>query len=150
MSVLKLLDELEEIIESSPNVPLSGKALMDREELLEILKEIRIVLPDEIKQAQWIKQERNAILEEAQNEADSLMGQAKEHVQSLIENDTIVKESSKKAEGILQKAEETAREISRGSLTYADGILEKLQSDLSSVMEALEDNRRELHEMKNK
>ena len=48
---------------------LFGKALIDREELLEIIKEIRIQLPDEVKQAQWIKEERQRILVEAQKEA---------------------------------------------------------------------------------
>ena len=172
MSVLKLLDELEEVIESCANLPLSGKALIDRNDFLDILKEIRIVLPDEIKQAQWIKQERSSILEEAQNESESMiekakkesfemvekakaesaemMSQAEEHVRSLIENDIIVKESTKKAKGIIQNAEETAEEIKTGSLKYSDAILKNLQKNISDILETLESNRIELKNMKEK
>src|SRR6056297_1637623 len=161
MSVLKLLDELEEVIENCANLPLSGKALIDRNDFLDILKEIRIVLPDEIKQAQWIKQERASILEEAQNESGSMiekakresnemMSKAEEHVRSLIENDVIVKESTKKAKGIIQNAEETAEEIKSGSLKYSDAILKNLQENISDIMETLERNRIELKNMKGK
>ena len=57
MKVLELLDEIEEIIDTSSGFPLTGKILVDAEELLEIVKEIRIELPDEIQQAQWINEE---------------------------------------------------------------------------------------------
>lgn len=172
MSVLKLLDELEEVIESCANLPLSGKALIDRNDFLEILKEIRIVLPDEIKQSQWIKQERTSILEEAQNESESMIQNAKkesaemienakresdeilskaeDHVRSLIENDAIVKESTRKAKIIIGNAEETAEEIRSGSLKYSDAILKNLQKNISDIMETLENNRMELKNMKEK
>lgn len=148
MSVLKLMDELEEIIESSPNVPLSGKILIAREDILEILKEIRIVLPDEIKQAQWIKQERNSILDEAQKEAENMTMKAKDHVRSLIENDDIVKQSTKISEDIIKKAEETALEIKHSSLIYADDILAGLQGNISEILGKLTENRKELRNMK--
>jgi cell division septum initiation protein DivIVA len=161
MSVLKLLDELEDVIENCANLPLSGKALIDRGDLLDILKEIRIVLPDEIKQSRWIKQERASILEEANKESEEIMGKAQrestemmekaeEHVRSMIENDVIVKESTKKAKGIIEKAEETAEEIKLGSLKYSDGILGNVQKNLSVILNELENNRSELRSMKEK
>ena len=58
MDILLLLDEIEDIIEDGTSVPFSKKILVDTEELLDILKEIRIRLPDEIKQAAWIKEEK--------------------------------------------------------------------------------------------
>jgi len=159
MSVLKLLDELEEEIENCANLPLSGKALIDRGELLDIIKEIRIVLPDEIKQSRWIKKERTTILDEAQKEADEIIGKAQkessemmekaeEYVASMIENDVIVKESTKKAKGIIEKAEETAAEIKTGSLKYSDEILGNIQQNLSIILKELENNRNELRNMK--
>ena len=66
MDILMLIDEIEDIIEAGTTVPFSGKVMIDKEEVLEIIKEIRIKLPDEIKQAAWIKEERQRILAQAQ------------------------------------------------------------------------------------
>ena len=76
MKVLELLNEIEEIVDTSSGFPLTGKILVDADEILEIVKEIRIELPDEIQQAQWIKEERQRILEEAK-EHENLLKDAK-------------------------------------------------------------------------
>ena len=73
MEVLKLIDEIEDIVEAGTSLPFSGKVMVDKFEILEILKEIRIKLPDEIKKATWIKKERQRILEEAQKDEDTLL-----------------------------------------------------------------------------
>ena len=76
MEIFTLLETLEDILENSKNLPLVNKAMVDKDEMLEIIKEIRIKLPDELKQAKWIKEERQRILVEAQKEADGIV---KEH-----------------------------------------------------------------------
>jgi oligopeptide/dipeptide ABC transporter ATP-binding protein len=62
MEILAILETLEDIIEKSIALPFSGKSLIDKEEILEIVKEIRLKLPDDIKQAKWVKEERQRIL----------------------------------------------------------------------------------------
>lgn len=76
MEIFTLLETLEDIMEKSRNVPFSTKCVVDRDEILEIVKEIRLKLPDEIKQAKWIKEERQRILVEAQNEANDIIKEA--------------------------------------------------------------------------
>ena len=76
MEIFTLLETLEDIMEKSRNVPFSSKCIVDKEEFLEIIKEIRLKLPDEIKQAKWIKEERQRILVEAQNEANDIIKEA--------------------------------------------------------------------------
>jgi len=56
MEILKLIDEIEDIIENGSSVPFSSKVMIDADEIYDIISEIRIKLPDEIKQANWIKQ----------------------------------------------------------------------------------------------
>jgi len=70
MEIFTLLEELEDIMEKSRSVPFSNKCIVDKEQILDIIKEIRLKLPEEIKQAKWIKEERQRILVEAQNEAN--------------------------------------------------------------------------------
>ena len=62
MEIFQLLDNLEDLIENSKKVPLSDKSMIDKDEILEVLKEIRLKLPDELKQAKWVKEERERIL----------------------------------------------------------------------------------------
>ena len=66
MEIFTLLETLEDILENSRNLPFTAKTMVDKEEMLEIIKEIRIKLPDELKQAKWIKEERQRILERKQ------------------------------------------------------------------------------------
>ena len=65
MDALELLDELEDIIDKGASVPFSGRCILDKDELLDVLQEIKLKLPDDLKQAKWIKEERQRILQEA-------------------------------------------------------------------------------------
>lgn len=65
MEIFTLLEALEEELEKSKTIPFSGKGVVDKENFLDIIKEIRIKLPDELKQAKWVKEERARILAEA-------------------------------------------------------------------------------------
>lgn len=148
MDVLKLLDEIEDILEESSSIPFAGKIVVDKEELLEIIKEIRIKLPDEIKQAEWIKEERQRILVEAQNEADNIVNEARVHIEEMIDKDEITKKAKERAEEIIQKAQNHAKEIRIGAREYADQLLKEIQENLKGVIETLEDNRNELKGLK--
>ncbi len=84
MRVLILLNELEDKMESASTVPLTGKTIIDRDDILDILNEIRLQLPDEIKQAKWIKEERGKILNDAQEEAKRVVQNAQNESQMIM------------------------------------------------------------------
>ncbi|WDV47653.1 ATPase [Clostridiaceae bacterium M8S5] len=144
MDVLKLLEEIEDIVEDASVIPLTGKVMVDKEEIFSIIKAIRIKLPDEIKQAEWIKEERQRILAEAQNEADTLVGEVKTHVEELIEKDEITKLATERANEIVRKAQSNAKEIRIGAIEYADELLKEMQNRLKDTISTLEENRSEL------
>ncbi|AKL95521.1 H+ATpase subunit H [Clostridium aceticum] len=148
MDVLKLLEELEEIIESGSSIPFAHKVLVDRDEVLEVIKEIRIHLPDEVKQAQWIKEERQRILVEAQQEADTIIEEANEHVIAMVEQDEITKIARSQAEEIIAEAQMGAKEMRLGARDYADEILSNVEGVLDGLMETVKTNRDELKGMK--
>ena len=85
MEIFTLLETLEDILENSKNLPFTNKGMVDKEEMLEIIKEIRIKLPDELKQAKWVKEERQRILVEAQKEADGIVKEAENRIISMID-----------------------------------------------------------------
>lgn len=144
MEVLKLIEELEDLIEESSSVPFGGKVLLDKKEALEIIKEIRINLPDEVKQAEWINSERQRILAQAQQESDSMIQNTKSYIQEQVENSQLLKEAQKQAQDIIEEAQQVARQVKMGSLDYADDILEKVQLVLTKNIEMIEQNRSEL------
>ncbi|NLY77360.1 MAG: ATP synthase F0 subunit B [Tissierellia bacterium] len=144
MDVLRLIDEIEDILESASTLPFSNKVVIDAEELFDIIKEIRIKLPDEIKQANWIKEERQRILAEAQKDADTILNEAESKLKELIDENEITKKAKEAADEIITKAQNNAKEIRLGALEYADNILFETQQNLKTLIETLNDNRQQL------
>ena len=93
MEIFTLLEALEEILEKSKTIPLVNKSMVDKEEILDIIKEIRLKLPDELKQAKWIKEERSRIMQEAQKEADDIVKEAENRIISMIDEHEITKKA---------------------------------------------------------
>lgn len=148
MDVLKLLDIIEEIMEDGSTIPFTSKVCVDKEEILDITREIRIKLPDEIKQAEWIKEERQRILAEAHNEADTITEEARLHIEGMIEQDEITQKAQERAEEIMELAQKNAKEIRLGAREYADQLLKDVQERLKSMITTLENNRDELKGLK--
>lgn len=144
MDVLKLIDEIEDIIEEGTTLPFSKKIMVDMDEVLDIIKEIRIRLPDEIKQASWIKEEKQRILAEAQKDADNLINEAEYRLEELIDQEAIIKAAKERAEEIINKSQTTAKEIRLGAMEYADSLLMDTQEQLKDVIGQLNENRKEL------
>ncbi len=146
MDVLKLIDEIEDIIEAGTSLPFSSKVMVDKVELLEIITDVRIRLPDEIKQASWIKEERERILDEAQKDADAIAKQAEEKLEELINKEEVKKRAEQRAEHIVNNAQANAKEIRLGSIDYADGLLLEQQEKLKELIELINENRKELRD----
>lgn len=125
MEILSLLEALEDAIESGMSVPFSGKCMVDRDEVLELIQDIRLKLPDDIKQAKWITKERSRILAEAQQEADNIIKNAENRIASMVDEHEISRKAYEQAEVIITNAKKNAREIRLGTREYADNILAK-------------------------
>ena len=123
MEIFTLLENIEDILEKSKGVPFSNKVLVDKEEILEIISELRLKLPEELKQAKWIKEERQRILVEAQKEADDIVKEAENRIISMIDEHEITKKAYEKKAEIIETANEMSREISKGTKDYADNVL---------------------------
>ena len=144
MEIFTLLETLEDILENSKGLPFTNKTMVDKEELLEIIKEIRIKLPDELKQAKWVKEERQRILAEAQKEADGIVKEAENRIISMIDEHEITKKAYEQKNKIIENANEMAREISNGTKAYADSILAGIQVTLEDALKTIENNRKEV------
>ena len=144
MEIFTLLETLEDMLEKSRNVPFSGKCVVDKEEILDIIKEIRLKLPEELKQAKWVKEERQRILVEAQNEADEIIKEAENRIISMIDEHEITRKAYEQKNKIIENANDMAREISNGTKAYADNILAGVQVTLEDALKVIRNNRKEL------
>ena len=133
MKVLELLDELDEIIEVASSIPVVRKVMVDPNEVTEIVKEIRLELPDEIQQAQWIKNERQRILDEAKTEYESILTEARQKADALVENDEITVKAKQRADEILRIAQENSQVMKMSILDYTDSMLYNLQEKVDQM-----------------
>lgn len=144
MELLELLEQLEDTLERGLNVPFSGRCLVRRDEVLELIQDIRLKLPDDIKQARSISEERAHILSEAENRAEEIVRNAETRITAMVDEHEISRKAVEQAEVIIGNAKKNAREIRLGTREYADGVLDKVESILGETMDIIRQNRQEL------
>src|SRR5258708_14740588 len=109
MDVLVLIDKLDDLVHNAKAVPLTDQVRIDREEIYDILDQMRATIPEEIKQARWIVKERQEMLAEAKREQDRLLQDAREQAVREASQTEIVKLSARQARGIIDAARPQAR-----------------------------------------
>ena len=145
MEIFTLLETLEDIMERSRSLPFTDKGIVDKEEVLEIIKEIRLKLPDELKQAKWVKEERQRIISDAEQEAENMIKDAESKIVTLVDEHVITKQALAQKEEIIENANKVSKEISLGTRDYADAMLEKVEDVLRETLEVIRNNRKELN-----
>ena len=104
MDVLVLIDKLDDVIHNARTVPLTDSVMIDREEIYELLDQMRSTIPEEIKQARWIVKERQEMLAEAKQEADRIVAEANEKAARLASEEEVVRLAEKQAKEIIEDA----------------------------------------------
>ena len=141
MDVLVLIDKLDDTIHNAKPVPLTDQVRVDKEEVYDILDQMRATIPEEIKQARWIVKERQEMLAEAKREAERIIREAREEQIRLISEEEIVKQAERQADEIIEDARAREREIRLGAEDYADDILNTLEVNLTKFIAAVQRGR---------
>jgi cell division septum initiation protein DivIVA len=144
MDVLVLIDKLDDLIHQAKAVPLTDQVRIDREEIWEILDQMRASIPDEIKQARWIVKERQEMLGEAKREAERIVHEAREIAAREASQTEIVRLAERQAGTILEDARKREREVRLGAEDYADQILATLETNLGKFLQAVQRGREQL------
>ena len=144
MEIFSLLENLEELLESGAKVPFSTKVMVDIEELREVLEDIRLKLPDELKQAKWVKEERQRIISDAEQEAENMLKDAQNKIVKMVDEHVITQQALEQKEEIIENANKVSKEISTGTRDYADAVLEKVEDVLKETLAIVSNNRKEL------
>ncbi len=143
----QLIGEIEEYIDSCKFQPLSNtKILVNKEELEELLVELRLRIPDEIKQYQKIISNQEAILNEAKTQANAMIQEATVQTNELVNEheimqrayaaaNQVVEEANAQAQSIVDAAVNDANNIRQSAIQYTDDMLRSMQNLLSHTME---------------
>ncbi len=142
ITILKLLDRMEELLTKSLRIPLTGWRIIDEEKFFVMSSKIRTSLPDEIKQAIQIQAEARKIKEDAEKEGESIKEQAISYAEKLVSNSEVTRQANERAKKILEEAQEEAKKVQEGaeekaneaqrsSDEYALGVLKELQDKLN-------------------
>ncbi|MGX6447400.1 ATPase [Patulibacter sp. SYSU D01012] len=144
MDVLVLIDKLDDLVHNAKPVPLTDQVRVDREEIFDILDQMRATIPEEIKQARWIVKERQEMLAEAKREAERIIKEGKEQQVELVSQQEVVKLAEREADDIIDEARAREREIRLGAEDYADEILNTLEVNLMKFIAAVRRGRERL------
>lgn len=146
MDVLVLIDQLDDLVHKARAVPMTDQVRINREEIYDILDQMRATLPEEIKQARWLVKERQEVLAEAKREQDRLLQEAREQAVRAASQTEIVRLAERQAQEIVDESLRKARETRLEMEDWADGILATLESNLEKFLTGIRRGRERLND----
>src|SRR3989440_5934928 len=136
MDVLVLIDKLDDLVHNAKAVPLTDQVRIDREEIYDILDQMRATIPEEIKQARWIVKERQEMLAEAKRECDRILGEAREQAVREASQTEIVKLAERQAHDLDDESRRPARDTRVEMEGRADCVPSALEGNLYKYLYA--------------
>jgi cell division septum initiation protein DivIVA len=159
IDILYLVDRLEELLNTGTHVPMSSKTIVNEDEILDIVDQMRIALPEEVKQARKTVQDRDRLMAQAQEEAervvvlakqeaarliteaheqgDRIQANVKEEAARLINDHALTKAASERSTKIEQEAKATAMTTRQGADSYASEVLSDLKAQIDQIGQQL-------------
>ena len=139
-----LIEELQEIVETSKTMPLTGKKVINAEQLLEVIDEMRTNIPNEVKQAKIIAADSSNIIQKSKQEAERIVQQAEDRAKSMVERHEITRQAQQRAAEILASAESDAAKIKQAANNYIENVLKKADDQLSANLAELKKTRQSI------
>lgn len=151
MSVADLLDKLDDLVDDAWSLPLSGgKTVVDAEKIRDIVDDIRISIPQEMRQAKAIVADRKQIIQDAKDEAESLIKSASERAKILVSRDEIVKKAEKRANEILNQSTVKSKEIRKAANDYVDDLMKRTEKAIQLSLSEIKDARKNVKSISEK
>ena len=142
MSIEEILDQLDELIDRAWSLPLTGgRCVVDADKVRELLDDVRLNMPTEIRQAQSIVADRTEIVNTAKKEAEAIIARAEKRAAALVEEEEIVRQSRSKAAEIAQQAQQQSREMRQSAKEFVDNILKNTEESLAASMNEVKNTR---------
>lgn len=130
MDILQLIDRLEELFNQSKTIPLTRNVMVDEDKMLDIIDQMRIAIPEEVKKAQQLLGQRDRVLAQAQEEANRTLEIARQKADQLVAKDMVAVEAQRRAEQIVAQARSDAEGIRADADDYVINSLRQLEAEL--------------------
>lgn len=138
MDLQYLIERLEAMVTGAKRVPISGKLMLDEQELADLIDQMRSVVPDEIRAARKVLKERDSIISEAQQQADELLKNAHRQAEMLLDEQGLMAEAQARANQYLEEVEQDAQERINGADEYARQVLSQLREQLGKHLRTID------------
>lgn len=133
-----VVDRLEEMVQQSPRVPMTGKMLVDEDVLLRLVEQLRATIPVELREAQRVLQERDALIAQGEDKAAGIVRLAQEQADQMTSESSILLRADGERRGILERAEDDAAQIREVASRDAAGVREEADDYALSILRDLE------------
>jgi len=133
MDILQLIDRLEELFNESKTIPLTRNVMVDEDRMLDIIDQMRIAIPEEVKKAQQLLGQRDRVLAQAQEEANRTLDLARQKADQLVTKDMVVQDAQRRAESIIAQARVEAENIRADADDYTMNSLSQLEAELERI-----------------
>jgi cell division septum initiation protein DivIVA len=134
MDILHLVDRLEEFFNEARAIPFTHNVVVDEDRMLELIDQMRIAIPDEVKKAQQLLAQRDRILAQGQEEANRTIALSREKAEELTERDQITAAARQRAEQIIAQARAEADTTRRDADNYVIDVLSHFETDLERIL----------------
>lgn len=142
----ELVDEMIVAVSEAKAVPLSGNVMVDREQMLSMLENLRERMPEEMRAARWMVREREAFVARTNERVRDLVARARQKADSLVADSNIVAEATEEANILVRRAEDEGRRIRLEAEDYSADRLERLEGLLATLLNQTRQMRSNLHE----
>jgi len=144
MTIEGILDELESLIIDASHVPFTNKRILEEDDVVRLLDELREKLPSSITEASQIVGERQRILEKAQEEAQKIIDKAKSYAVKLTDEHVIAKQAQDHSNEIIILANKEATDLKTDAVVYADNVFKHLEEQIERTLEVVRQGHSEL------
>lgn len=144
MDIQHLIDRLEQTLAESRRIPLTANLIVDEDRVFNIIDQLRVTLPEEVKKASRVEAEKDRILAQAKEEADRIRELAKQEAAELVRRDTIMAAAQQRADTILERARREADILRHDSDAYVMDVLSKLEEDLLRSLSVVRNGMRKI------
>ncbi|MBP0968517.1 MAG: ATPase [Oscillospiraceae bacterium] len=141
MTIDKILDRMDDLISEAVSMPLTGRKLIDVDKFQDLVDELRLNLPQEIKDAKAVVSDRNQIIEQAENQAEDIIQKAEVRARQMISETEIFKAAKKASNDMISAAQERSRESERLALEFSENALKKAEDALLVVFNQVKTKR---------
>lgn len=134
MDILHLVDRLEELFNDSRSVPFTHSVMVDEERILDIIDQMRVSIPEEIKKAQQLLAQRDRIMAQAKEEAERTLSLARERSETMVERDAIVEAARTRAQQIIDSVAAENDKTRRDADDYVMQTLTELEAEMDRIL----------------